>query len=204
MRLRGLGRQARREAEQRAQHVQKGLQGLRQVGAAVALEREAFAGGGMAAQFVDQARLADAGAARQDDALRIAGDRHAQAIAQQAQRRLAADEGAEAAPLHRLEALRRGRAAQHPAHGQRRRAALELHQGRLAAGEEVGVRPERLLAHADVVALGEVRQARGDVRHVAQQLEAAALDVAVRKKDQPGVDAGMQGQRAGREARRRQ
>ena len=149
---------------------------------------------GAAEQLLDQARLADAGGTGHGHRTRRASQRLGQQLFQPFKVALAADEGCQAMPCAGLETRRQAGAGIDPVDQDRRVAALHLQGLRRTGDEKAAGRAERFFADQDLVRRGRIRQARGDVRHRPEQLEAAALDVASGDQHQPRMDAGVQAQ----------
>ena len=185
------------ESEERREHLHEGLQRFgAEVVFAVAAEYLARVPGGTPQEFLDEPRLAQPRGRRNRDQVRLAGQRFSQARVEHGELRLAAHVARQAAPRQRLEARAHVGAPANRERGDRRIAPFEREQAALAGLKKVAFRAERFLAHQNFVAQRHTREPGGDVGRGAHQLEAAAHQVTLVDQHQPGVDAGVQRERA--------
>jgi hypothetical protein len=183
------------QRQRTAQHLHQRLQ--RRGGAFVgpmALQDAAALPGRALQEFARQPRLAHARRRGDRQPPRGAGQHLAERLVQLPQLTLAADEGLQRAPRARLEGADGAAAAQHRPRHHRGAAAVDGHRAPRPGLEMVQVGAQAFLADQDLVALGGVGQAAGDVGRHAQQLQAADDGVAALHQHQPGVDAAVQAQ----------
>ena len=156
--------EARRPRELLDDRVERAVRVVR--GAMVA-EADPVLGAQPLAQGEDDPRLADAGLAREQHDLALAGPGEPPAVEEQRQLLVAADERGRAGAVERLEPAFRRPLAGHAEAAHGRGKALDLGRAEVGELEEGAEQPPRRLGDDNRAGLGELLQAGGEVRRLA-------------------------------------